>query len=141
LLKAEINLYKLTRNAEFSIKAATTLLANILQSSRFYPYMAMPIIGGIDKDGEHVFSVDPVGGIEKDDYIATGSGSPMAYGVLENDFKEGLTKEEGIKLAVRAIRAARERDIFSGGKEIVVATIEKDGVRFVDKEKINEFAK
>ena len=103
--------------------------------------MAMPIIGGIDKDGEHVFSVDPVGGIEKDDYIATGSGSPMAYGVLENDFKEGLTKEEGIRLAVRAIRAARERDIFSGGKEIVVATIEKAGVRFVDKEKINEFEK
>jgi len=141
LLKAEINLYKLTRNAEFTVKAATTLLANILQGSRFYPYMAMPIIGGIDKDGEHVFSVDPVGGIEKDSYIATGSGSPIAYGVLENEFKEGSAKEEGIRLAVRAIRAARERDIFSGGEEIVVATIDRDGLRFVDKEKVKELVK
>ena len=141
LLMAEINLYKLTRNAELTVKGATTLLANILQSSRFYPYMTMPIIGGIDKDGGHVFSVDPVGGIEKDSYISTGSGSPIAYGVLENEHKEGLTKEEGIRLAVRAIRADRDRDIFSGGEDFVVATIEKHGVSFVDKEKIKEFAK
>lgn len=140
LLKAEINLYKLTRNAELTVKAATTLLANILQSSRFYPYMAMLIIGGIDKDGGHIFSVDPVGGIEKDSYIATGSGSPMAYGVLENEFKEGLTREEGIRLAARSIRSAKERDIFSG-EEIVVATIDKDGVRFVERERIKELAK
>jgi len=141
LLRAEINLYKLTRNAEFTVKAVTTLLANVLQSSRFYPYMMMPIIGGIDKYGEHVFSVDPVGGIEKDRYISTGSGSPMAYGVLENDFKDGLTKEEGTRLAVRAVRAARERDVFSGGEDITVVTIDNSGVNFVDKEKIKEFAK
>jgi proteasome beta subunit len=140
-LKAEINIYKLTRNSEFTVKAVTTLLSNILQSSRFYPYMMMPIIGGIDKDGEHIFSVDPVGGIEKDNYISTGSGSPMAYGVLENEFKTDLTKEDGIRLAVRAVRAARERDVFSGGEEIVVATIDSEGVRFVDKEKVREFAK
>ena len=141
LLKAEVNLYKLTRNAELTVRGATTLLANILQSSRFYPYMTMPIIGGIDKYGEHIFSVDPVGGIEKDDYIATGSGSPVAYGILENEFRKGLTKEEGIRMAVRAIRAARERDIFSGGEDIVVCTIEKHGLGFVEKEKIKEFAK
>ena len=141
VLKAEINLYKLTRNTDFTVKAATTLLANIMQSSRFYPYMAMLIIGGMDKDGAHLFVLDPVGGIEEDKYVSTGSGSPVAYGVLENDFRQDLTMEEGIELAARAIRSARERDIFSGGKNIVVATIDKSGLKFVDRERIQEIIK
>ena len=141
LMKAEIKIYKLTRNADFTVTAASTLLSNMLQSSRFYPYMAMLILGGVDKDGPRVFTIDAVGGAENEKYAATGSGSPMAYGVLEDKFREDLTMEEGIELAVRAIKSARERDIFSGGKNIVVATIDKNGVKFVDKEKINQIAK
>lgn len=141
LVKAEINLYKLSRNSELTVKAVSTLLANILQSSRYYPYIAMLIIGGVDKDGYHIYSIDPVGGVEKDDYTATGSGSPIAYGVLEDNYKEGMTKEDGIELAVRAIKSAKERDIFSGGKDIVVAVIDENGMKFIEKEKIMELIK
>lgn len=141
ILKAEINLYKLTRNTEITVKAATTLLSNILMGSRWYPYLVMPIIGGADKDGMHIYSVDPVGGVEEDKYISTGSGSPMAYGVLENEFKEGMSREDGIRLAVRSVRSARERDVFSGGRDITVVVIDKDGIKFVDKEKVKEIAK
>lgn len=140
ILKAEINLYKTSRNSEFTVKAAGMLLSNILNAYRYYPYMAMLIIGGHDKDGFHIYTLDPVGGLEEDRYAATGSGSPMAYGVLENDFREGLSKEEATRLAVRAIRSARERDIFSGGK-IVVVTIDKNGFEMIPDEKIKELAK
>jgi len=141
ILKAEISLYKLTRNTEFTVKAASSLLSNILSNNRYYPYMAMLIVGGVDKDGPHIYSIDPVGGADEDRYTATGSGSPVAYGVLEDGFREGLTKEEAVKLVVRSIRAARERDVMSGGRDIVVAVIDKDGLEFVDKEKIKELAK
>ncbi|MFH0949417.1 MAG: archaeal proteasome endopeptidase complex subunit beta [Candidatus Aenigmatarchaeota archaeon] len=141
LLKAEINLYKLTRGNVFTVKATASLLSNILQGSRYYPYYSMMIIGGIDKSGPHVFSIDMLGGYERDKYTSTGSGSPMAYGVLEDGFKENMTKEEAIKIAVRAIRSARERDVFSGGKFIVVATIDSQGLKFVEEEKIKELAK
>ena len=141
LLKAEINLYKLSRKNSFTTKAAATLLSNILQQNRYYPYMAMLIIGGADKDGYHIYSIDPVGGVEKDNCISTGSGSPIAYGVLDDGFKEDMSKEETIKLAVRAIKSARERDVFSGGKNIVVATIDEHGVEFVNTKKIKEYAK
>ena len=140
MLKAEINLYKNSRNSEFTVKATGMLLSNILNAYRYYPYMAMLIIGGHDRDGFHIYTIDPVGGLEEDKYASTGSGSPFAYGVLENDFKEGLAKEEGVRLAVRAIRSARERDIFSGGK-IVVMTIDKNGLELVPEEKIKELAK
>ncbi len=141
ILRAEIKLYKLTRNTEITVKAAATLLSNILQSVRYYPYMAMLIIGGVDKTGYHVYSIDPIGGAEEDKYTSTGSGSPIAYGVLEDGYKEGLGREEGVRLAVRAIRSARERDIFSGGRDIVVAVIDKDGLRFVEPERVKEIAR
>jgi proteasome beta subunit len=141
LLKAEINIYKLTRNSLITVKAVATLLANILSQSRWYPFMFMPILGGVDKEGLHIYSIDPVGGTEKDSYTATGSGSPIAYGVLEDGYKDGMPREEGIRLAVRAIRSARERDIFSGAKKIRILVIDKDGQQFVDEEKIKEIAK
>ncbi len=141
VLKAEIQIYKLTRNSDFTVNAAVNLLSNILQNNRYYPYMAMLIIGGADKNGYHVYSIDPVGGLEKDEFTSTGSGSPFAYGVLENEFKPGMAREDGIKLAVRAIRAARERDVFSGGKNINVLVIDKNGMQFVDEQKVLELAK
>lgn len=141
LLKAEINIYKLTRNAPITVKAVATLLSNILSQSRWYPYMFMPILGGVDRDGYHVYSIDPVGGVEKDNYTSTGSGSPIAYGVLEDGFREGMAREEGVRLAVRAIRAARERDVMSGAKKIRVLVIDKDGMQWVDEAKVLELAK
>ena len=141
VLKAEIQIYKLTRNSDFTVNAAVNLLSNILQNNRYYPYMAMLIIGGTDKNGYHVYSIDPVGGLEKDEFTSTGSGSPFAYGVLENEFKSNMSKEDGIKLAVRAIRAARERDVFSGGKNINVLVIDKNGMQFVDEQKVLDLAK
>ena len=141
ILKAEINLYKIMRNAKITVNATATLLSNILSSNRYYPYLAMLILGGVDKDGFHVFSIDPVGGAEKDSYTSTGSGSPMAYGVLEDNFREGMTREEGVRLAVRAIRSARERDVFSGGKNIAVIVIDKNGIQQISDEDTMEIAK
>jgi proteasome beta subunit len=142
ILKAEIALYKTMRNTDFTVRAAATLLSNILQGSRYYPYMAMLILGGHDRDGFHVISVDPLGGIEDEkNYTSTGSGSPMAFGVLEESFKDGMTKEDGLRIAVRAIRAARERDIFSGGIKMNAVIITKDALEFVPEEKLRELAK
>ncbi|MFC2143657.1 archaeal proteasome endopeptidase complex subunit beta [Candidatus Aenigmatarchaeota archaeon] len=134
LLRAEINIYKLTRHSEFTVRAAKALLSNILQGTRYYPYMAMMIVGGMDKRGPHVYSVDPVGGAEKDTYTATGSGSPIAYGILEDGFKNNMTKDDALNLAVRSIKSARKRDIFSGGDKILASVIDNRGFRFVDVE-------
>jgi proteasome beta subunit len=140
LLRAEIALYKSIRSAPFTVRAAATLLSNILQSTRYFPYLVMLIVGGHDRDGFHIITVDPLGGIEEDKYVATGSGSPVAYGVLEAEFREGLSREEGIRLAVRAIRAATQRDVFSGGK-ISIAVIDKERFEFIPEERIKEIEK
>jgi len=59
--------------------------------------------------------------------VSSGSGSVMAYGVLETLYKPDMTVEETMKLGAKAINAAVQRDIASGNG-IVIYTITKDGV-------------
>lgn len=129
-LRAEFNLFSLQNQRKILIKSAASLLANILQGSKFYPYYVQVILAGFDESGPRVFDLDPIGSVEEEKkFFSTGSGSPMALGVLEDSYREGISADEGMKLAIRAIRAAVERDIGSGGKGIDIAVINKDGVK------------
>ncbi len=122
-LSAEVELYKLKRTTSMTVKGASTLMANILSGRRYFPYWVALIIGGMDREGGHVYSLDAAGGSIEDTYVTTGSGSPYVYGVLEDNFKEGLSTSDGINLAIRALSAAMRRDAASGdGIDIAVIT-------------------
>jgi proteasome beta subunit len=138
LLKAQLKLYKLERGP-ITVRAAATLLSNVLQGSKYYPYMNQFIIAGFDKEPV-VYSMDPLGGFDvKDKFYSTGSGSPFAYGVLEAEFKENMTTDEATALVIRAIKTAIERDIGSGGKEIQIAVIDKNGYRDLSKQDMKKY--
>lgn len=131
-LKAELKLFEIQNQRKVTIKGAATMLSNILQGGRwtYLPYMVQLIIAGYDDSGPSIYNLDAIGSIEEEKkFFSTGSGSPMALGVLEDNFRDGMTFEEGSKLAIRAIRAAVERDIGSGGKAIDIAVITKDGIK------------
>ncbi len=133
VLRAEIALYKL-EHGDMSVKAAASLLSNILQSNRYFPYYVGLILGGYDEE-PHIFSIDAVGGMDEDKkFTSTGSGSPFAYGVLESGYNEKMSKQDAIKLAVSAIKAAAQRDVFSGGEKIRIAVITSKGVEMIEKE-------
>jgi proteasome beta subunit len=84
--------------------------------------------------------MSPDGSVMPEKYFSTGSGSPIAFGVLENEFKEGLTVEEAKKLAVRAVRAATKRDIASGGSGIDAVVISRAGFKRVNDEEVKKLA-
>ncbi len=125
-MSAELELYRLQKKVNMPISAAATLLSNILNQSKFYPYMVQILVAGVDKS-PHVFSVDAAGGSVEDIYASTGSGSPFVYGVLENGYRKGMSKEEGIELVIRGISAAKQRDSASGGVIDVAVIDKKDG--------------
>ena len=130
-ITAEANLYRL-RNG---IEAIATLTSNILRSSPLY---VQTLLGGVDNKGPSLYSLDPAGGVIKDMMISTGSGSPVCYGVLEDRYNEDIYVEEGINLAIRAIKSAMERDAFSGNG-IALATITKDeGFKFFSEEEVEK---
>lgn len=125
-ITAEVELYRLKRKSPMPVDACATLTSNILSARRFFPYLVQLVIGGVDKKGPHVYSIDLAGGAIPDDYVTTGSGSPFVFGVLEDRYEKGLAVDDAADLAIRAITAAMKRDAASGdGIDIVKIT--KDG--------------
>ena len=140
LLKAEVQIYEMQEGA-ITTKAAASLLGMLLRTSykSFVPELVQLIVGGVDERGSEVYSVTLDGAVMKeDDYTFTGSGSPIALGVLEDSYRSDLTVEGGMKLVARAVKAARERDVYSGGISINIATITKDGIKWIPETEIKK---
>ena len=109
-------------------KYIASVTKNILFSGRSY-YLAMMIIGGfsLKEQKGKLYGVDLLGTLyEEENFISFGSGSPFSLGVLESDWKPGLTKNQGIELIKTAISSSRERDAASGFN-IQICTIDKNG--------------
>ena len=126
IIQVECSLYEMRRGKTKSVGAASTLLSNYLNQNRYYPYYVQLLMGGFDDDGPSVYSVDALGGVSREDEIvATGSGAPIAYGVLEDQFRPDMSEGEAKDLAIRAVRSAMRRDAGSG-EDIMVVVIMKD---------------
>lgn len=128
VLKANSKLYRFEKGTPIPISAVARLAANVLFSSRYYPFLLQSIIGGVDEDGPHIFALDPLGSVTEEKCVSTGSGSPVAYGVLEPGYREGMSIEEAIPLVVKAVNSAMKRDSASGDS-FDVAVISKEGYR------------
>ncbi len=124
-LRAEVNLYESRRGEDMSMQALSTLAGNFARGGPFFAIN--PILGGVDEDGHHVYSIDPAGGVMADDYTVTGSGLTVAYGTLEDRYEEDMTNEEAREVAAAAINAAAERDTGSGNG-IFLADVTSEGV-------------
>ncbi|OUJ19438.1 20S proteasome beta subunit [Methanonatronarchaeum thermophilum] len=133
-IKAETKLYKLKREKPISVKATSTLMSNILGGG-ILPYYVQLVIGGVDKDRSSIYVLDPGGGCLEEKLTSTGSGSPIAYGVLEDRYNEEITVDEGVDIAARALKAAMERD-SSSGNGIDIAKITSDGFEILDENEI-----
>ena len=125
-LTAEVNLYRLKRDRNVPIKSAATLMSNILNQRKFAPYFVQLILGGWDAEGGHIYSLDAAGGAIPDKYTAAGSGTPYVLGVLEDQYRDDMTVDEGIDIAARAISAAMGRDSASGNGIDIAVINEKE---------------
>ncbi|MCD6372190.1 MAG: archaeal proteasome endopeptidase complex subunit beta [Thermococcus sp.] len=134
LLRAEAKLYRARAGREMSVKALATLTSNILHGNRFMPYFGWFLVAGYDSKPA-LYSIDMAGGITEDKFTAAGSGMEFAFSILEEGFKEGMSLEEGIRLALTAMKAATRRDVFTGGGVLLVS-VTKDGYKEYSKEEL-----
>jgi proteasome beta subunit len=124
-LRAEVNLYESRRGEQMSMQALSTLAGNFARGGPFFAIN--PILGGVDDEGHHVYSIDPAGGVMADDYTVTGSGLTVAYGTLEREWEEDLSNDEAKTVAASAVKAAVERDTGSGNG-VFLAEVTEEGV-------------
>ena len=134
ILKANSNLFRLENGRPMPVSAASRLAANMLFPARG-ALMLQALIGGVDDSGAHIFDIDPLGSVIEEKCVSTGSGSPVAYGVLEDKYRENMSTEEGLALVVSAVTSAMKRDAGSGDSFDIVI-IDKSGYReLTDEEK------
>ncbi len=128
-LKAELKLRDIRTDRRSTVKEAAHLLSawvyGILRSQMGVCHFVM---GGYDKE-PRLYDIYPDGSLtEIEDFVASGSGSVIAYGLLEDQYKAGLAVDKGIQLALKAINAALQRDSASGNG-ITIYVIDEKGVR------------
>jgi proteasome beta subunit len=135
ILKANSQLYRLNYERLMPVNTAARVLANLLFSTRYAPLGTQILVGGVDSTGPHVYAMDPFGSVTEEKCVSTGSGSPIAYGILEDRYNKDAMIKDLTPVVVKAVRAAMKRDIGSGDSFDVVI-IDKNGVKELsDKEK------
>lgn len=128
LAKAERKLIGLRRGFSLSVKETAKLISNIAYTGMrsYQPFFADLLVAGVDPEGAHIYAADISGSLTTETFASSGSGSPLAYGVLEGAYRDNLSLEESKQLAEKAVRAAMERDPGSGNG-VVAVTIPLNG--------------
>ncbi len=137
LMSAEASLYKFKHGKPIPVKSAASLLSNMLHNYRFYPFYVQLLIGGFDGEKAEVFSIDAVGGLTGEKYVSTGSGSPIAYGLLEELYKDGGSVKDNLRAAGKAIAAAMKRDAATG-EHVDLISITKAGFKRYERAEVEK---
>lgn len=133
MLRYHCNLHRIEKGEYLPIKSVARLASLIFFQNRYYPFIADILVGGYDKQGPALYNIDMFASLNSKKYVTTGSGSPVAYGLLESEYRDGLSVEEGKKIALRAVKAAITRNIGTGDG-INVAVIDKQGYQLLTKD-------
>lgn len=135
VIKAEIKLKDIQTGRATTVKEAANLLAGLLYQNirkmSMVPGIVGFLLGGHDDKGGHLYELGVDGSVTKfDDFASDGSGSVFAMGVLETLYKKGISVDDGVKLAVKAVNAALQRDLATGNGIDVVA-VTNEGVKTI----------
>jgi proteasome beta subunit len=133
-MRYNANLYRINNKRIIPVQSAARLCSNILFNQRYFPYYVQIIMAGYEGKGTgQIYNIDLFGSLTEEKFISTGSGSPVAYGYLESEFKENMSVDEAYKVALQAIAAAIRRNAGTGDG-INVVIIDKNGYRELSKE-------
>lgn len=100
--------YRITYDSPIDILSIVKDLANLAQyctqSGGLRPFGVSMLVAGIDADGRKLFQTDPTGLFNQWKATAIGEGEEEVQAILHKDYKEELTCEQGLKLAIGALK-------------------------------------
>jgi len=140
VIRFYVKKYELERQTKIPVKSAATLASNIFSSNRLFPLITQVIMGGMDGEVPSLYQIDLFGSLTEEKVVSTGSGSPIAYSILETGYSPSLHIKEGAKVATKAVLAAMKRDTATG-ESFDVSIIDSEGYRELDSKIKNELIK
>lgn len=125
-MRAELKLNSLRINRLNTVKEAANMLASLVYSGirQMFPSVTHFILSGKDEEGYHIYDIYPDGSVTQvKQYVTSGSGSIFALGLLDGNYRDDMTIDEGVALVKRALNSALVRDTASGnGADIFSVT-------------------
>jgi proteasome beta subunit len=124
LFQLELEHYEKLTGDRLSLEGKANRLAQLIRQNfplAMQGLVVVPLFGGFDerRDAGRLFYYDATGGRwEEDDYQATGSGSQPAKNSLKKRWRDGLPRDEAIRVAVEALLDASEDDVATGGPSV-----------------------
>ena len=139
-LRSQARLYEIERETKITPNAMASLLSNVLNANRLYPFAVQFVLGGVNQ-GPELYEVTPFGGVlKRNKYAMSGSGTELALATLDQNYRDGMGEDEAVALAIKAINAGKKRDVFSGGESVAVMVIDKKGIRELKEEEVKRFS-
>jgi proteasome alpha subunit len=109
-VKAQI--YRLTYGEQINVMGAVREISDKMQLFTQYggvrPYGVALLVGGVDENGPQLFEIDPSSAFYAWKAQSIGKGATEALKILQKEWKEGLSEQDAIRLALRALRAGEK---------------------------------
>ena len=137
-IRAQVN--KLTYGEPISTQTLTSYICDrkhlVTQYAGVRPYGVGLLIGGVDETGARLYETEPSGTMIEWKAQAIGRGSAKAKSVLTKKYKDGMKREEGIKLLIETLKKA-EKTVTPDNVEVVV--VNKHGVEKLSSEDLKKY--
>jgi proteasome beta subunit len=152
LFQTELEHYEKIEDTRLSLDGKANFLARMVRGNlplAFQGLVVVPLFCGYDeREGAgKLYSYDVVGGrYDEEDYATTGSGGAEARAFLKSVWREGLARDEAVRLALEALVAAAEEDAATGGPDPKrgiypnIVTVTGEGFREVPDDEIAPLA-
>jgi len=137
LMESQMELLRLATGTQPRVCTVVRRLSTMLFKYQGYIGCAL-VLGGVDVAGPHLYQIYPHGSTDMLPFTTMGSGSLAAMAVLESEYNEDMSVEEGKALVAKAIRAGIFNDLGSGGNVDVCVIKREGGTVFRNMEKPNE---
>lgn len=119
-IDAQIN--EITYDEKIQVKTLVKKICDFKQTYTQYggvrPFGTALLVAGYDETGPRLFSTDPSGALMEYKASSEGSGRNGAMSYFEENYKDNLSKDEGIMLGVKALHQATEEKLNPEATEI-----------------------
>jgi proteasome beta subunit len=148
LFQLQLEHYEKVEGQHLSLEGKANQLGQMVRNhlpAAMQGLAVVPLFAGFDtrRGAGRLFQYDVTGGrYEEQDFATTGSGSLHAGTVVKLGYQEGMSREDTIDLAIRALFQAADEDSATGGPDLVrgiyptIATITGEGFTAVEEDEI-----
>jgi proteasome beta subunit len=150
LFQVQLEHYEKVEGTTLSLEGKANQLAQMVRQNlplAMQGLVVVPLFAGYDtgRGIGRIYSYDATGGhYEEADFQATGSGGRDARSTIKLGWRDGLSRDEAVDLAIQSLYDAADEDSATGGPDLVrgiyplIAVVDAEGYRLVPEDEVAE---